>query len=76
MAVMPLVNISVIRGSRVLIFTHDAQILPLLRLAHSNLRYSGQKGTFQKGVAHFKSAVMPFFCNSRTVGPKKSKSRI
>ena len=59
MAVMPLVNTLDIRGCRVLIFAPDAQLLPSLRLAHSNLRYSGQKGTFQKGVAHFKRLSRP-----------------
>ena len=52
MAVMPLVNISAIRGSRVLIFAHDAQILPLLRLAHSNL-------CLVMGVAQYKSVTTP-----------------
>ena len=54
MSAMPLVNISAIRGRRVLIFAPDAQLLPSWRLAHSNLIYSGQKGTFQEGMAHSK----------------------
>ena len=45
MAVMPLVNISAIRGRRVLIFAPDAQVLPSLRLG---VMY---KGPAEKGPA-------------------------